>query len=289
MRRRTGALFVLLALLASGFGAPACASAIGNADVAALQVALRGARVYDGTVDGLLGPATRSAVRAFQRRHRIAADGVAGRLTRRALGRRGRPALGARTLTLGSAGWDVASAQFLLAWHGFPSGPFDGGYGSHVEAAVVRFQRWAHLPRVGVIGPATLAALRHAVPRATLRYARPLRAALGDTFGPRGDFFHPGVDFPAPVGATVRAGRGGRVAFAGWDSGGYGNLVIVRSGRGMQALYAHLSAILVRRGQRVGGGALLGRVGATGLATGPHLHFELRLHGAAVDPAYALR
>lgn len=289
MWRRRGLAFLLLVALAGAALAPLDALARGTSNVAALQVALRASRLYTGTVDGIYGPGTRGAVRALQRRAGIATDGVLGRRTRQALGRRGRPLLGARTLGPGSSGWDVAAAQFLLAWHGFPSSTFDGGFGSHVEGAVLRFQRWARLPTIGVIGPATLAALRGPVPRSLLRYARPVAAPVGDFFGPRAALFHPGLDFPAPAGARVRAGHSGRVIFAGWDAGGYGNLVIVRSAHGMKALYAHLSAILVRPGERVGAGALLGRVGATGLATGPHLHFELRVHGAAVDPLPALR
>ncbi len=72
--------------------------------------------------------------------------------------------------------------------------------------------------------------------------------------------------------------------FAGWDAGGYGMLVVLRHGRGLTTWYAHLSRILVGRGERVGVGERIGRVGATGLATGPHLHFEVRDRGAAVRP-----
>src|SRR5438034_3912655 len=95
--------------------APAGAAAAGNADVAALQVALRAAGLYSGTIDGVEGAGTQRAVRTFQSRKGLAPDGVAGTSTRAALGRRGGPRLGSRVLQSGSSGWDVASLQFLLA------------------------------------------------------------------------------------------------------------------------------------------------------------------------------
>ena len=277
---RTLWISVLLFFLA----APAAASAA-SANVAALQVALRAGGFYAGTVDGVAGPATAAAVRRLQRRRGLRADGVAGPQTRRALGRRGRPRLGSRPLALNARGWDVAGLQFLLATHGFPSGTFDGGLGVRTDAALRRFQTWAGLSADGVAGPGTLAALRRAPARSPLRFRRPVPDAVGDGFGPRGNTFHPGLDLVSPKGRAVRAGAAGCVEVAHRDTGGYGKLVVLRHSLGMTSWYAHLSRILVRRGQCVAPGALLGRVGATGRATGPHLHFELRLRGAAVDPA----
>jgi murein DD-endopeptidase MepM/ murein hydrolase activator NlpD len=77
------------------------------------------------------------------------------------------------------------------------------------------------------------------------------------------------------------------VSFAGWDDG-YGRLVVVQHRLGMTSWYAHLSRFGVRRGECVVAGSRIGRVGATGRATGPHLHFELRLRDAAVDPLTGL-
>jgi murein DD-endopeptidase MepM/ murein hydrolase activator NlpD len=225
----------------------------------------------------------------FQRGARLAADGVAGPRTRRALGRRGRPALGARVLRRGRRGWDVAALQFLLAWRGFPSGPFDGGLGPRTEAALLRYQAWAGLVPDGVAGPATLRSLRRPPPRSPLALGRPVSAAIGDHFGPRGAAFHGGLDFVAPAGAPVVAARSGTVRFAGWDGGGYGWLVVLGHGAGVTTWYGHLSRLLVHRGEAVAFGALIGRVGATGRATGPHLHFEARLRGALTDPLLALR
>jgi murein DD-endopeptidase MepM/ murein hydrolase activator NlpD len=258
---------------------------MGSPSVAAVQVALRAKGLYSGTVDGFAGPATRIAVRSLQRRAGLAVDGIAGPQTLGALGRRGRPRLGSRLLHLGSSGFDVAELQFLLAWHGFPSATIDGGFGSHTEGALIRFQRYARLTRDGVAGRATVALLVRSPRSSPISLARPVSAPVGDRFGPRGNTFHPGIDFPAPTGTGVYAARSGRVTWAGWWPGGLGNLVSVANGNGVRTLYGHLSSLAVRRGQHVTTGALVGRVGSTGYSTGPHLHFELRLRGAAIDPA----
>jgi peptidoglycan hydrolase-like protein with peptidoglycan-binding domain len=267
--------------------APA-AHAAGRPAVAALQVTLRHHHVYRGPVDGVIGPGTKAAVMRFQRRHGLAADGVVGPRTRRALGRFARHVLGSRTLAPGNTGWDVAELQFALAWHGFPNGSTDGGFGGHTERALIRFQRWAHLPPDGVAGPSTFRALRAPLPRCPISLAWPLQAPVGSPFGPRGTGFHPGLDLPAATGTPVGAAAPGRVIFAGFDAGGYGNLVEVAHGGGVVSMYAHLSAIGVRVGASVATGTRVGRVGATGEASGPHLHFEVRVRGAAVDPLPAL-
>ena len=116
-----------------------------------------------------------------------------------------------------------------------------------------------------------------------------MNARLGDPFGPRGNRFHPGIDFPAPYGAPVHAAASGLVVHAGWDSGGYGYLVTLAHRHGVRTMYAHLSRVRVHLGQWIRVGARLGNVGATGEATGPHLHFEVRVRGAAVNPLPALR
>jgi murein DD-endopeptidase MepM/ murein hydrolase activator NlpD len=277
------ALVTLIALFAC---APAAQSKV-LGRVAALQAALHATGDYGGDVDGIRGPHTRAAIRRFQRRHGLLADGVAGPATKRALGRRGRPAWGKRVMTFGDRGLDVARLQFELARHGFPNGGVDGGFGSHVLAALRRFQRWAHLTPDGAAGRATLRALRRHPPRTSLRFYRPIGGGIGDPFGPRGTTWHPGVDFPAGAGARVGAAGRGCVKFAGYDSGGYGNLVIIRHRLGVTTLYAHLSAIAVRRGQCVVGHDRVGSVGTTGFSTGPHLHFEIRVRGAAINPVHA--
>ncbi|MGI9099222.1 MAG: peptidoglycan-binding protein [Solirubrobacteraceae bacterium] len=278
-------LLLVLSVLAWPPAAQAHAAVSGN--VAALQVALRATGDYAGTVDGVAGAATRAAVRAFQRRNPLTPDGVAGPLTRRALGRRGRPGWGSRTLAADMEGWDVAVLQFKLARRGFPSGNFDGGFGPRLQAALKRFQTWAGLPAVGVAGPATRAALGRRPPDSPLRFYRPVEGPLGDAFGPRGNRFHSGIDFTVGAGVPTRAAGRGCVRSAGGDGGGYGNLVVIEHRLGVTSWYAHLSSVAVRQGQCVAARQLIGRVGSTGNSYGPHAHFELRLRDAVVDPAHA--
>jgi peptidoglycan hydrolase-like protein with peptidoglycan-binding domain len=278
---------VVVGVAASALAAGS-APAAGTSDVAALQVALRAQGLYDGSVDGVAGPATARAIRGLQRRSRLTVDGVVGPQTRRALGRLGKPALGRRVLRARRRGWDVAEVQFLLAWHGFPSGTLDGDFGPRTEDAVRRFQRWASLAVDGQVGPATLAALRAPAAVSPLQLAWPVQAPVGDRFGPRGARFHAGVDLTAWSGVPVAAAAAGLVVFAGPRTGGWGNFVAIAHTRGVRTFYAHLSRVDVRLGEFVRAGTQIGLVGATGSATGPHLHFEVRVRGAAVDPLTAL-
>jgi murein DD-endopeptidase MepM/ murein hydrolase activator NlpD len=264
----------------------ASARAMGNADVAALQVALKARGLYAGTVDGAMGPQTAAAVRRFQQRRGLVADGVPGPNTRRALGHRA--PLGLRVLRSGMSGWDVASLQFVLAWRGFPSGNLDGRFGARTDVALRKFQRWAGIRVDGRAGPATVAALRRAAPTSPIALGAPSSAAPTDGFGPRGHRFHTGLDYPAPLGAPVLAAAAGRITHSGLLRGGWGRVVVIDHGQGVRTWYAHLSATLVRVGQAVLAGARIARVGASGRATGSHLHFELRVRGAAVDPLTAL-
>jgi hypothetical protein len=285
---RLGLVRLSAAFAAGALVATPAVHAAGRPAVAALQVTLRHHHVYRGPVDGVLGPRTTNAVMRFQRRHGLTPDGVAGPKTRRAFGRFARHVLGSRPLAPGMSGWDVAELQFALAWHGFPNSTIDGGFGAHVERALKKFQRWSHLPADGVAGPATFRALRTPLPLCPIALAWPLRAPVGSPFGPRGTGFHPGIDLTTWTGAPVGAAAAGRVIFAAYAPGGYGNLVEVAHGGGVVSMYAHLSAITVRVGRTVTTGERIGRVGSSGEATGPHLHFEVRVRGAAVEPLAAL-
>jgi murein DD-endopeptidase MepM/ murein hydrolase activator NlpD len=91
------------------------------------------------------------------------------------------------------------------------------------------------------------------------------------------------------VGNAVFASDSGVVVFAGWSNYGYGYLVVIDHGNGYQTAYAHLSAVSVGCGQSVFQGSMIGALGATGNATGPHLHFELSYNGVKLNPSDNLR
>lgn len=267
-----------------------------SANTAALQVAMGALGLYHGSVDGITGPRTRSAVVRFQRRSHLAADGVAGQRTRGRLGRRGRPSLGSRPMRVGHRGWDVAALQFLLRARGFSAGGVDGGFGSGTLAAVRRFQRAAGLTTDDVAGPRTIAALRRRTVSAPtrrvgnasiadpVRFFAPVSVGYTDGFGWLSGRRHTGLDYPLATGDPVSAAGRGTVSFAGYNFGGYGNLVVVTHRLGFESWYAHLSSISVSRGQAVAGGTTIGAAGSTGRSTGPHLHFEVRRYGTPIDP-----
>ena len=118
----------------------------------------------------------------------------------------------------------------------------------------------------------------------------PVRGVVTSTFGSRlspygdGREMHPGIDIQAPYGRPVAAGGSGEVIYAGRDPG-YGRLVVVDHGGDLETLYGHLSKIFVREGQRVSRGQQLGAVGASGRATGAHLHYEVRVNDEPVNPS----
>jgi LysM repeat protein len=126
-----------------------------NPQIAGLQVALRAHGMYHGAIDGVQGPRTKAAIRAFQRRRGLTADGLAGPRTRRALGRLGKPLYGRRILRRGAIGYDVAVLQFLLRRSGYRIGRIDGHFGPHTALILRRFQRRNHLTPDGVAGAST--------------------------------------------------------------------------------------------------------------------------------------
>src|SRR5437763_16880361 len=193
----------------------------------------------------------------------------------------------------------------MLRRRGFSSGSIDGGYGPNTTAAVRRFQAAAGIGVDWRAGPGTISSLRHhrvrhhsggstgsssgsaGTPTGAVRFLRPVNGAIGEGFGyppGHGGARHDGVDFPEPMGTPIGAAGVGTVISAGWNSGGYGNLVIVQHRLGYQTWYAHQSRFAVHVGSRVAGGVVIGYVGSTGHSTGPHLHFQVRHNGVPIDP-----
>ncbi len=126
---------------------------------------------------------------------------------------------------------------------------------------------------------------------ASLIFTAPIAGhPVNSGFGPRrlpgeaGARLHQGADYAAPSGAPVLASAPGKVLRTGYDPSGYGRFVEIQHGEGLTSLYAHLSRVDVRPGDRVDGGEAIGAVGSTGHSTGPHLHFEVRRRGRPLNP-----
>jgi len=116
-------------------------------------------------------------------------------------------------------------------------------------------------------------------------YIWPAKVVLTSKFGPRWGRMHKGIDIAAPIGTPIFAAASGEVVSAGWNSGGYGNLVKIRHADGSITLYAHNSKLFVANGQYVDQGQQISAMGSTGRSTGPHLHFEVHPGGgSAVNP-----
>lgn len=111
----------------------------------------------------------------------------------------------------------------------------------------------------------------------------PTSGVLTSNFGWRWGRMHQGIDIGAGTGTPIASAAPGTVIIAGWN-GGYGQMVVVDHGNGVSTAYAHMSSMSVGVGAAVGQGTILGAVGNTGNSTGPHLHFEVRINGGAVDP-----
>jgi murein DD-endopeptidase MepM/ murein hydrolase activator NlpD len=113
----------------------------------------------------------------------------------------------------------------------------------------------------------------------------PSEGTLTSGFGWRWGRVHQGIDIAAPTGTPIMAAASGTVDYAGWNDGGYGNMVDIRHDDGTITRYGHLSAIYVKEGQPVNQAQVIAAMGSTGFSTGPHLHFEIRPGGGrAVDP-----
>ena len=116
-------------------------------------------------------------------------------------------------------------------------------------------------------------------------YMWPAKGTLTSGYGWRWGKMHKGIDIAAPIGTPIMAAAAGEVIFAGWNSGGYGNLVKLQHSDGSVTFYAHNNRVLVHNGQKVKQGQLIAEMGSTGRSTGPHLHFEIRPNGTtAINP-----
>jgi len=177
----------------------------------------------------------------------------------------------------------------------------DGRFGPATRRAVQRLQRRMRMRASGVADAAlmrrlglqtlqaagTPAPLAVALPSHLTMAVWPTHGTLTSRFGPRWGRMHEGVDLSNRHGTPVVAALGGTVTFAGWY-GGYGQLVRIDHGNGLETRYGHLSSMGVRAGQPVAAGDPVGAMGTTGSSTGVHLHFEVRLEGRAYDPLPAL-
>jgi murein DD-endopeptidase MepM/ murein hydrolase activator NlpD len=164
---------------------------------------------------------------------------------------------------------------------GAVGGPFDGSKADPTFKQL--FNSWKKLD--------TLAGGAIAIPS-----DKPIQTAeFTSGFGSRSDpfrhgaAFHPGIDLAAPSGTPVYATADGTVLRAGWNSGGYGNLIEIDHGRGIITRYGHLSAIQISAGAHVTRGQQIGRVGSTGRSTGNHLHYEVRIDNSPVNPIPFMR
>jgi murein DD-endopeptidase MepM/ murein hydrolase activator NlpD len=250
-------------------------------NVAGLQTALAVKGFYRGPIDGILGPLTSAALRAFRSHFRLSSLNLADRRTQSSLGRLGRPRYATRTLRPGMVGLDVAALQFELRYHGFPNGG-RGTFGTQTTIALKRFQRFAGLPADGVAGRATYEAIAKPPP-APPKLKAPLPTLTGVTKAGRA------VELGCAYATPVAAATGGTVVSAANRPRGYGYTVVTRDRKGFELLYAHLALIDVRVGQRLAAGALVGLAGWTGKRTPlTSLRIELRLRGAQLDASRAL-
>jgi murein DD-endopeptidase MepM/ murein hydrolase activator NlpD len=176
----------------------------------------------------------------------------------------------------------LVAALSLVGW---AAAQATGPIGGPVDVTDAVRERHATLQLAVLVRAAELA---RAIEPLGVGFVRPVGGPISSPFGWRnisvaGNRFHGGIDIVADVGAPVVAARGGRVAFAGW-SGAYGYVVYLDHEVGWQTRYAHLSRIDVRVGDVVRQGGAVGAIGSTGASTGPHLHFEVRFEGRALDP-----
>lgn len=117
-----------------------------------------------------------------------------------------------------------------------------------------------------------------------ISFVEPVQGMLTSGFGVRRRDNHKGLDIANSMGTPIRAAAAGTVTYAQYNSGGYGNLVIISHGNGVQTYYGHCSKLYVTQGQTVSQGEVISAMGSTGISTGSHLHWEVRINGVAQNP-----
>lgn len=117
-----------------------------------------------------------------------------------------------------------------------------------------------------------------------ISFVEPVQGILTSGFGVRRRDNHKGLDIANSMGTPIRAAASGTVTYAQYNSGGYGNLVIISHGNGVQTYYGHCSKLYVKAGQTVSQGEVISAMGSTGISTGSHLHWEVRINGVAQNP-----
>ena len=200
-----------------------------------------------------------------------------------------RPATATHTVVEGDTLWELASAARLSVAQLAAANGLS-------EDATLRLGQVLRVPAPGaapVVARVPASAPAPSAPRqalaAPVQLRWPASGMITSRFGWRiqpifrRPEFHTGLDIATRWGSPVLAARDGVVRFVGWQSG-YGQMVIVEHGGGLETSYSHLSSAAVRPGEPVEAGQLLGRIGSTGWSTGPHLLFEVRWHGVPVDP-----
>lgn len=122
------------------------------------------------------------------------------------------------------------------------------------------------------------------IPSLGISFIEPVQGIITSRFGWRPRDNHKGLDIANSTGTPIRAAASGTVTYAQYNSGGYGNLVIISHGNGIQTYYGHNSQLYVSVGQTVSQGQVISAMGSTGISTGSHLHWEVRINGVAQDP-----